>query len=141
MATEAPPPIPDAALALFDGKLRMGYVATARPDGHLAVVPVAVTIRDGRVQISSPAPTRKIANLRRNPHIAVCVPDPADGRRYLMIRGTAEVTEDTDRAFLDWLARTHMGLAEFPRETPEIARMVITIRPVRFTIGRTFEEH
>jgi PPOX class probable F420-dependent enzyme len=146
MTDEAPPPareeaIPEEALALFDGKLRMGYVATARPDGHLSVVPVAVVVRDGLVRISSPAPTRKIGNLGQNPHIAVCVPDPADGRRYLMIRGTAEVTEDTDREFLDWMVRTHMGLAEFPRETPEVARMVITIRPERFVIGGTFGNH
>ena len=141
MADAAPPPIPDEALRLFDGKLRMGYVATARRDGHLSVVPVAVVIRDGTVRISSPAPTRKIGNLRQNPRIAVCVPDPEDGRRYLMIRGTAEVAEDTDREFLDWMARTHMGLAEFPREEPAIPRMVITIRAERFVMGGTFEDH
>jgi general stress protein 26 len=92
-------------------------------------------IHEGLVRISSPAATRKVANLERNPHIAVCVPDPADGRRYLMVRGTAEVTEDADRAFLDWMARAHMGLAEFPRETPEVPRVVITIRAERFVMG------
>jgi PPOX class probable F420-dependent enzyme len=138
---DAPLPIPDEALRLFGGKLRMGYVATARPDGHLSVVPVAVAIRDGMVRISSPASTRKIGNLRQNPHIAVCVPDPENGRRYLMIRGTAELTEDADCEFLDWMARTHMGLVEYPREEPEISRMVITIRPERFVMGGTFEDH
>lgn len=141
MSEAAPLPIPDEALALFGGELRMGYVATTRPDGHLSVVPVAVTIRDGLVRISSPAPTRKIGNLAQNPHIAVCVPDPEDGRRYLMVRGTAEVTEDADREFLDWMAHTHMGLAEFPRETPEVPRMVITIRAERFVMGGTFGDH
>jgi PPOX class probable F420-dependent enzyme len=141
VSAPAPPPIPDEALALFGGKLRMGYVATARSDGHLAVVPVAVVIRDGLVRISAPAASRKIGNLKGNPHIAVCVPDPGDGRRYLMIRGTAEVAEDEGREFLDWMARTHMGLAEFPREEPEIARVVITIRRVRFVIAGTFEDH
>lgn len=132
-------PIPEAALRLFGGKLRMGYVATARPDGHLSVVPVAVTIHEGKVRISSPAETFKIRNLRRDPHIAVCVPDPADGRRYLMIRGLAELTEDSERSFLDWLARTHMGLDAYPREERETGRMVITIRPERFIIGGTHE--
>lgn len=141
MTDTEPLPIPDEALRLFGGKLRMGYVATARPDGHLSVVPVAVMVHEGQVRISSPAPTRKIGNLRQNPHIAVCVPDPEDGRRYLMVRGTAELTEDPEREFLDWMARTHMGLAEFPRETPEIPRMVITVRAERFVMGGTFEDH
>lgn len=141
MTERAPLPIPEEAMRLFGGKLRMGYVATARPDGHLSVVPVGVTIRDGMVRISSPAPTFKIRNLRQDPHIAVCVPDPEDGRRYLMIRGTAEIAEDGDREFLDWLARTHMGLAEFPRETPEVPRMVITLRAERFIMGGPFGDH
>ena len=51
------------------------------------------------------------------------------------IRGIAELADDIDREFLNWLARTHMGLDEYPRETPEIARMVITIRPERFVMG------
>jgi PPOX class probable F420-dependent enzyme len=141
MTGSAPPPIPEEALRLFGGALRMGYVATARPDGHLSVVPVAVTIRDGLVRISSPAETFKIRNLKADPHIAVCVPDPADGRRYLMIRGTAELADDGDLEFLDWMARTHMGLPEYPRETPPVPRMVITIRPERFVMAGTFGDH
>ena len=141
MTGTASPPIPEEALRLFGGGLRMGYVATARPDGHLSVVPVAVTLRDGLVRISSPAQTFKIRNLRHDPHIAVCVPDPEDGRRYLMIRGTAELSEDGDLEFLDWMARMHMGLPEYPRETPQVARMVITVRPERFVMGGTFGDH
>jgi PPOX class probable F420-dependent enzyme len=141
MTEPAPPQIPQEALQLFEGGLRMGYVASARPDGHLSVVPVAVTLHDGLLRISSPAQTFKIRNLRADPHIAVCVPDPEDGRRYLMIRGTAELSEDTDLEFLDWMARTHMGLPEYPRETPAVARMVITIRPERFVMGGTFGDH
>jgi hypothetical protein len=141
MTEAALPSIPQEALRLFGGGLRMGYVASARPDGHLSVVPVAVTLRDGLLRISSPAQTFKIRNLRNDPHIAVCVPDPEDGRRYLMIRGTAELSEDTDLEFLDWMARTHMGLPEYPRETPAVPRMVITIRPERFVMGSTFGDH
>ena len=72
------------------------------------------------------------------PHVAVCVPDPADARRYLMIRGTAEVTDDADLAFLDWLAREHMGLDAFPNRSA--ARCVITLVPERFTFAGTHED-
>ncbi|MGE3693207.1 MAG: TIGR03618 family F420-dependent PPOX class oxidoreductase [Novosphingobium sp.] len=129
--------IPDEVLRFFGGKLRMGYLATLRPDGFPAVVPLGVMIHDGQVRISSPSETFKLRNLRRDPHLAVCIPDPDDARRYLMIRGTAELAEDGNLAMLDWLAREHMGLEQFPdRKT---ARTVITIRPERFLFGGTHE--
>jgi PPOX class probable F420-dependent enzyme len=128
--------IPQHVLDLFDGKLRVGYMSTARPDGHLSVVPVAVAIHEGHVRISSPSETYKIRNLRENPHIAVCVPDPADARRYVMIRGTAELSDDRDKAFLAWIARTHMDMDTYPHESDDVSRTVITIRPNRFVMAK-----
>ncbi len=129
--------LPEKVQAFFAGKMRMGYLATIRPDGFPAVVPLGVMIHEGPVTISSPSVTFKLRNLRGNPHLAVCIPDTADGRRYLMIRGLADVADDKDLAFLDWLAREHMGLEQFPdRKT---ARSVITIRPVHFLFGGTHE--
>ena len=60
------------------------------------------------------------------------MPFPEDARRYLMIRGTAEVAEDTDRQFIDWIVRTHMGMEQHPHEAPGTPRVVITVRPERF---------
>jgi len=128
-------PIPDDVRALFDGKMLLGYVATARPDHHLSVVPVGVVIHDGQIRISSPANTFKVRNLEGDPHIAVCVPQPEDPRRYLMIRGTAEVREDSERKFLNWIARTHMGLEEHPANASNESRVVITIHPARFIMS------
>ena len=129
--------IPEDVVRFFDGKLRMGYLASRRPDSHLAVVPLGVTIHEGKVRISSPSDTFKLRNLRHDPHVAVCIPDPADPRRYLMIRGTAEVADDDGLAFLNWLAREHMGLDAFP--DTGIARSVITVLPERFMFGGTHE--
>jgi PPOX class probable F420-dependent enzyme len=130
--------IPQDVIRFFAGKLRMGYLASRRPDGHLAVVPLGVMIHEGKVRISSPSETFKLRNIRHDPHVAVCVPDPEDGWRYLMIRGTAEVADDADLSFLNWLAREHMGLEAFPKTV--IARSVITILPVQFTFGGTHED-
>ncbi len=130
--------IPPDVTAFFAGKLRIGYLASRRPDGHLAVVPLGVMIHEGKVRISSPSETFKLRNIRHDPHVAICVPDPADGRRYLMIRGTAEVAQDENLVFLDWLAREHMGLDAFP-ET-RTARSVITVLSERFSFGGTHED-
>ena len=134
--TDSGLPIPNEVLELFDGRLRIGYVSTVRPDGNLSVVPVGVMIHDGKLRISSRSDTKKIRNLRHNSHIGVCVTDPSDARRYVMISGTAEIADDTDRAFVDWMARTHMGQDEYPYEPRDVARKVITIRPERFVMPK-----
>ncbi len=127
-------PIPEEVLELFDGHLRIGYVSTVRPDGSLSVVPVGVMIRDGKVRISSRSAAKKVRNLQSNPNIAVCVTHPDDQRHYAMIRGTAELADDTDREFVDWMAKTHMGHDEYPYEPRDVTRTVITIRPEAFTM-------
>lgn len=127
-------PIPEPVLELFDGSLRIGYMGTVRPDGHLSVVPVGVMVHEGKLRISTPSPTHKVANLRRDPHVCICVPDPKDHRHYVTIRGTAELSDDSDRAFVDWMARTHMNREEYPYEPRGVARTVITVRPVKFVI-------
>ena len=129
-------PLPQHVVEFFDGSLRIGYMATVRSDGQLSVVPVGVMIHDGKVQVSSPTATRKIGNLQHNPCVSVCVTDPNDPSHYLTIRGTAELADDIDRSFVDWMARTHMGRDEYPYEPRHVARTVITIRPVRFVMPK-----
>ncbi|HXY26954.1 MAG TPA: pyridoxamine 5'-phosphate oxidase family protein, partial [Acidimicrobiales bacterium] len=79
---------------------------------------------------------QKVRNLERDPRIAVCVPDPDDGRRYVEIRGTAELADDTDRSFVDWMARTYMGRDEYPYEPRDVPRTVITVRPERVSMPK-----
>jgi PPOX class probable F420-dependent enzyme len=125
-------PIPEDVLALFGGALRIGYLSTIRPDGDVAIVPIGIMVHDGKLRISSPTRTRKVANLGRDPRVSVCITDPEDFRRYVSIRGVAELADDVGREFINWLARTHMGQDEYPYESPRVARTIITIRPTHF---------
>jgi PPOX class probable F420-dependent enzyme len=127
-------PIPEHVVDMFDGRLLIGHMSTVRPDGQPSVVPVGVMIHDGRLRISSRTATKKIRNLQRDPHISLCLTDLDDLDHYVTIRGTAKLDEDTDRVFVDWLARTHMGCDKYPYEPPDVPRTVITIRPERFVI-------
>ncbi len=128
--------VPHDVLALFDGQVRLGHMSTLRPDGHMSVVPVGVLIHDGKLKISSPTRTRKIRNLRHDPHIAVCIMDPANPQRYVMIRGTALLADDTDRSFVNLVSRISLGVDEYPYESRNVARTVITIRPERFVMPK-----
>jgi hypothetical protein len=95
----------------------------------LSVVPVAV-VREGDVlKISTQTRTYKVRNLERDPRITVCVPDPERPTEYVEIRGVAELTDDLDRAFIDWIAREYMGVDEYPHEPRTVRRTIITVRP------------
>ncbi len=133
--------LPEKLLELFNGKLLIAHMATRRPDGHLSVVPVGAVIHEGQLRVSSPTRTRKISNLQRDPHIALCITQPDDYTRYTMVRGTAELAEDVDRTFVDWLARTHMGVEEYPYEPRKVSRTIITIRPHRIVMPKVHGQH
>ncbi len=133
-ATDEGSTIPRHVLELFDGRLHIGHMSTVRPDGQPAVVPVGVMIHEGKLRISSRSATKKIHNLQRDPHISMCVTDPDDANHYMTVRGIAELADDTDRAFVRWLARTYMDCEDLPHEKSSVARTVITVRPLRFVI-------
>jgi PPOX class probable F420-dependent enzyme len=120
--------LPERARALLTG-IRVGYMATQRPDGRMSVVPVGV-VRDGDVlKISTPSWTYKVRNLQRDPRITVCIPDPGRPTDYVEVRGVAELADDTDRAFIDWIAREFMHEDAYPHEPRTVRRTVITVHP------------
>ena len=46
---------------------------------------------DGTIVLSTPSHLQKVKNLRRDPRIAICVPD---GNRYVSLSGTVTIIED-----------------------------------------------
>jgi PPOX class probable F420-dependent enzyme len=116
--------------------LPLGYLATVRPDGGLSVVPVGVVLDQDVLRISTPARTYKIRNLARDPRVTVCIPDPEDARQYVQIRGTAEVVDDEDRSFINWIAREFLDADEYPYEPTRVRRKIIVVHPERVSVSR-----
>ena len=90
-------------------------LATIDRDGYPHVVAMAYGIDNGDVVMTSFAKAQKVKNLRRNPLAAIMV---ESGKAYhtlkgVMIRGRAEISEDTEKvlAVLGLVARrmTHAG--------------------------------
>jgi PPOX class probable F420-dependent enzyme len=121
--------LPQEVVAMFGDSMRIAYISTLRPDSGPAVVLVGMMIHDNKLRISSRTATKKIRNLERDQRISVCVTDPDNLDYFLMINGTADLAEDIDRAFVDWMARTHMGRDQYPFEPRSVARTIVTIRP------------
>src|ERR1700761_6262450 len=97
-------PIPSRAAEILSRR-PIGYMSTQRPDGRMSVVPVAV-IWDGQtVRVSSVKSTKKVRNLLLDSRLTLCVPHPDNPQQYVELRGTADITEDADRSFVNAMAR------------------------------------
>jgi PPOX class probable F420-dependent enzyme len=88
------------------------WLATVRPDGRPHVMPVWAVWLGEAVWCSSAVGSRKARNLRRNPS---CTITTEDGRRPVVVDGTAEIITDAGRirSFLDATnAKYDAGLAD-----------------------------
>ncbi|WNO75617.1 PPOX class F420-dependent oxidoreductase [Streptomyces sp. AM8-1-1] len=109
-------------------------LATVQPDGspQTSVVWVA---RDGDdLVISSQAGRVKDRNIAADPRVSLTVYDREDPLRYLEVRGTATITEDTERRLAARLAEEYEGKGageEYLELPPEVVRIVIRITPRR----------
>ncbi|MCY0929040.1 PPOX class F420-dependent oxidoreductase [Streptomyces sp. H27-H1] len=107
-------------------------LATINPDGAPQSSVVWASREGDDVLVSTVRGRRKERNVVRDGRVGLTVFDPADPNRYVEIRGTATVTEDTGRAIAVRIAEEYEGpgagkpYAEAPAE--EI-RVVMRITP------------
>ncbi|MGC4937227.1 PPOX class F420-dependent oxidoreductase [Kribbella sp. DT2] len=121
----------DHARNLLDGA-NLAVLATINPDGSPQTSAIWVG-RDGNdVVISSTAGLRKIRNLEADPRVSLIVIDATDPLRYAELRGTAAVSDDTDRVIAQALATKYQGpkaATKFATLPANIHRVVVRITP------------
>jgi PPOX class probable F420-dependent enzyme len=88
-------------------------VATLDADGSPHLSAAWVGVEDGEVVVGTLNDQRKLRNLRRDPRIALTVFSERINewglREYLVINGTARVTEGGAAELLQRLAHTYLG--------------------------------
>jgi PPOX class probable F420-dependent enzyme len=104
-------------------------MGTIRPDGRVSIVPVAVIFDGETVRITSVKDRFKVRNLQHDPRITLCVPLAESSQHYVEIRGTATMEDDTDRSFVNSMAKDWMGMDEYPYDRPGDERVTITVHP------------
>lgn len=101
-----------AALELIDSPA-VATVVTIDPDGSPHVSAAWVGLEDGEIVIGTLDDQRKLRNLRRDPRIALAIQSDRINewslREYLVINGTARITEGGAAELLQRLARTYIG--------------------------------
>jgi PPOX class probable F420-dependent enzyme len=102
----------DAALELL-GSAAVATVATLDPDGSPQMSVAWIGLEGGEIVFGTLNDQRKLRNLRRDPRIAITVQgDRVNAwglREYLVLDGTARVTEGGAPELLQHLAHTYLG--------------------------------
>lgn len=111
--------------------------STSMSDGQPQTQPVWSDFDGSHVRVATARERQKAQNIERDPHATVLVVDPADGGRWIEIRGLAELTECGALEHLDELARAYTGHSHYygpvlPLEQREReTRVICRLHPLR----------
>ncbi len=116
---------------------RTGKLATVRPDGRPHLAPVWYDVDDeGLLVFNTGAATVKGRNLAADPRLSVCVDDDRPPFSFVVVEGTAEISDELD-AVRSWATRIggrYMGedrATEYGERNGVPGELVIRVRPTR----------
>ena len=126
----------DAARQLIESDA-VAHVVTIDEDGGPQVTAAWVGLERDEIVIATLSDQRKLHNLRRDPRIALSVPSTTLNDwgllEYLVVYGSARVTEGGAPELLQRLAHTYLGPAVmFPNMPDPPQGFVTRITPERF---------
>jgi PPOX class probable F420-dependent enzyme len=115
---------------------QVGILATARKDGSPQQAMITYLFDGAHAVISTVKSSAKIYNIRRQPRVSLLVPD---GRRQVIVYGTAEVIAGRERDRYIIAIREHQGdplpadydLDRFNARLDELGRVIIRVTPER----------
>ena len=104
--------IPDSARAVLDGPA-LAHLVTIEPDGRPQVSIVWVGLDDEELVAAHLPEHRKVRNIRRDPRVALSIEAGTRNEiglnEYIVIHGSARITEGGAAELLQRLARVYLG--------------------------------
>lgn len=126
----------------FLSRKLVARMATMREDGWPHVTPIWYVWEDGRFNLSLGNSRKHLANLRRDPHVTMCVDidprveDPSTTPRSVVCFGLAELVTDEPRVreMTEKMELRYLGAVppEFEEALWFEGRTVVVIEPVRW---------
>ncbi len=126
--------IPESARAVITSG-RLAHLVTVNRDGSPHVTIVWVGLDGGDIVIGKLMEDQKVRNIRRDPRVSLSI--EADGEQmgmqdYLVVEGTARITEGGAPALLGELAQRYIGPgATFPPMPDPPEGYVIRVSPTK----------
>ncbi len=126
--------IPETARAVIESG-RLAHVVTLNRDGSPHVTIVWVGLDGDEIVIGKLMADRKVANIRRDPRVSLSI--EAEGEQwgmqnYLVVEGTARITEGGAPALLHDLAQRYIGPGTpFPPMPDPPEGFIIRIAPTK----------
>ena len=121
----------------YEAGKKTNLFATIGPDGAPQVNPVWFGWDGTLVSFSQTKTRQKLKNLQRDNRISLSIVDPINPYRYIEIRGkVVEFIEDTEKAFIDSMAKKYLGEDKYPWSQPGDERVIVVVEPERaLTMG------
>jgi PPOX class probable F420-dependent enzyme len=122
--------LPESHADLLE-KPNFAHLATVRPDGSPQSSVMWFDWDGSRIRMTHTKTRQKFRNLGAEPRVALSIADPADGYRFLEVRGVVESVEDDDAeaSFYKSLQRRYGNEYEVKDAA---VRVVITLRPEKY---------
>ena len=118
--------LPESARKLLQDKA-YGHVVTTGVNGRPQVTMVWIDAEGDDVLFNTAEGRKKQQNLRQNPKVIVSVQDRNNPQAYLLVHGTATVTESGADAHIDKLAKRFLGADKYPYRQPGEKRLLVRI--------------
>jgi PPOX class probable F420-dependent enzyme len=128
------PDFPEAHRDLLDAPVAI--LSTQGADGFPQVTATWFVFDrdDGELKLWLSTARQKTKNVQRNPRCTLLILDPASPQRTLEVRGRAEVTDDSARAFVDKLVPKYGDFVRNIGDEPPHHRVVVTLRPSKINV-------
>ncbi|MEX0786388.1 MAG: PPOX class F420-dependent oxidoreductase [Dehalococcoidia bacterium] len=117
----------------------VAVLVTTSADGRPVPTPIWYLYRDGKLYFRTGSDSAKVANVRRDPRVAVCVQEERAPYKAVVVRGTAELRPDpewlqaeTPRHYLGFVGAIgyQMAASSAIEQGPPVA---IVVTPERIT--------
>lgn len=117
---------------------RTGKLATVRRDGRAHVVPIWYVLDGDDLVFTTGTGTVKVRAMRRDPRVCLCVDDERPPYAYVMVEGTAALSEDLDDLlrFATAIGGRYMGAdraEQFGRRNAVPGEALVRVTPTRVT--------
>jgi len=127
---------PDEARSFLLEGTRTGKLAIVRADGSPHVTPTWFTLDGDDLVLTTNGTSQKAKAIRRDARVAVCVDDQAPPYSYVMVRGTATLSDDLEelRRCATAVGARYMGAdraEEFGARNAVPGELLVRIMPTR----------